>query len=82
MTTTTQLPAPHAPSSGTDDNPLLHMFCGHCWPIKGVRKVALCGHLSTGNGPIFLGIPPAEWPICVVCMDLVHGGCPKCGAGR
>lgn len=82
MRTTQTLPQPATPTIDSDDKPTLHTFCRTCWPITRPGNIALCGYRSTGEGPRFDWEAPAEWPLCVVCEDLLPRGCPKCGAGR
>lgn len=77
MSATQTLPKPA--SAGRDDRLPLHVFCSVCWPVARRGNIALCGWLSSGDGPKFW-MPPADWPLCVVCVDLVGAGCPKCGA--
>lgn len=62
--------------------PAMHSMCAVCYPIPGPGHIAFCGYVTTGETKAFMFGPPAEWPLCVVCMDLVPQGCPKCGTGR
>lgn len=79
--TTQALPTPATPDTATDhDKPTLHCFCGACYPAPKKGDLALCGHVATGTTPVFEDIPPAEWPVCVVCEDLIPRGCSRCGA--
>lgn len=82
--TTQTLPKTDAPGSGGEDNPTLHCFCGVCYPASEPGDVAFCGHKSPGGGPTFDadGPVPVEFPLCVVCEDLIPDGCRKCGSGR
>lgn len=81
-TTTRPSPTANTSSSNSGRKPALHMFCRFCYPNPKPGNAALCGYLAQGGGPAFIGLPPAEWPLCVVCEDLVKSGCPKCGQGR
>lgn len=79
--TTQTLPKPDAPAGNDVGKPALHSICGICYPVPAAGNVALCGHVCVSDGKAFTGLPPAEWPLCVVCVDLIPRGCPKCGAG-
>lgn len=81
MTTTQTLPKPTPATSGGDDKPTLHTYCGACYPLPK-PGIALCGHKSQGGPAFDADRVPVEFPLCVVCEDLVPAGCPKCGAGR
>lgn len=76
--TTTARPAPSAnhtavvPGSG-----LVHVYCPTC--ARGsADPAALCGHRP--GHPVSLGPTRARRSRCIVCNDLIDGGCPACGA--
>lgn len=75
------LPKPDTPVGSNAGKPALHMYCGDCYPQVKPGDVAVCGHVCTCGGHQMTQ-RPADWPLCVVCRDLVRLGCAKCGAGR
>lgn len=77
--TTQTLPA--TTETGRGNPPMLHTFCVACNPIPKQGSVAICGYVSRGGPKVELDALDKH-PLCVVCVDLLPHGCPKCGAGR
>lgn len=80
MTTIQTLPKLDSPSLDGDDKPLLHFFCGECYPVLRAGDIALCGYVCEGQLEIS-DADAATWPLCIVCEGLELTGCVRCGAG-
>jgi hypothetical protein len=69
---TIEAPASNAADQATDDGCIIHVVCTACDP-----DLALCGEDMTGDefgGPVD-GVDSE----CVVCIDLEHLPCERCG---
>lgn len=62
-----------------EPKPELHHFCAVCYPVPRPGQISACGHVTNVDGPVFV-VPPASWPLCVVCEDLYELPCARCGA--